>query len=223
VNILPDFNELFMNDTRVKDFHALYYNSNVWTLSTSWLGNLVQKCPTDLWIYQEIIFSTKPDLIIETGSGYGGGTLFLANMLDIIGSSNGKVISIDIIDKNRPKHDRIAYINDTSISDNVIKRLTKITENPEIKSVMVILDSDHSSKHVANELEKYYKFVTKDNYLIIEDTNINPILPDGIIVDGPYSAVQNFIKIHNEFIIDLTMHKHLLTFNPFGYLKKVAL
>lgn len=217
---MTTYNELFMNDNRVGDFHCLYYDSQVWTINTSWMGNIVQKCPLDLWVYQEIIYTTKPDLIIETGSGYGGSTLYLANMLDCINSKDGKVISIDCEGKKRPQHDRITYINDISITENVINLLTKSTEG---KSVMVILDSDHSRNYVLSELEIYSKFVTKDNYLIVEDTNINPLMPDGTMLEGPYLAVKDFIKKHSEFIIDNTMHKHFLTFNPYGYLKRISL
>jgi cephalosporin hydroxylase len=190
------------------------------------MGNIIQKCPLDLWLYQEIIYATKPDLIIETGSGFGGSTLYLANLLDIIYKDNldkGKVISIDCEGKKRPIHNRITYINDISITENVISQLTKVIEKTSSLSIMAILDSDHSKDYVLSELEIYSKFVTKDNYLIVEDTNINPLTPDGIMLEGPYMAVRNFIKKHSEFIIDNSMHKHLLTFNPYGYLKRISL
>jgi len=223
---MTEYNELFMNDSRVGDFHVLYYENQVWTVNTSWMGNIIQKCPLDLWLYQEIIYATKPDLIIETGSGFGGSILYLANLLDIIYKDNldkGKVISIDCEGKKRPIHNRITYINDISITENVISQLTKVIEKTSSLSVMAILDSDHSKDYVLSELEIYSKFVTKDNYLIVEDTNINPLTPDGIMLEGPYMAVRNFIKKHSEFIIDNSMHKHLLTFNPYGYLKRISL
>jgi cephalosporin hydroxylase len=40
---------------------------------------------------------------------------------------------------------------------------------------MVILDSDHSKRHVLAELQAYSRFVSIGNYLIIEDTNISKI------------------------------------------------
>ena len=65
----------------VAAFHELYYDSRVW-LNTSWLGAPTQKCPLDLWIYQEILHETRPDVIVESGTAGGGSALFLACVLD---------------------------------------------------------------------------------------------------------------------------------------------
>ena len=34
---------------------------------SSYFGIQAWKCPTDFWMYQEIIFETRPDVIIEIG------------------------------------------------------------------------------------------------------------------------------------------------------------
>ena len=53
--------------------HELYYNSRQRTWkNTYWLGQRAEKCPLDLWVYQEILFETRPDVIIETGTAEGG-------------------------------------------------------------------------------------------------------------------------------------------------------
>src|SRR3712207_7119240 len=38
---------------------------------THWLGVRTLKCPLDLWIYQEIICGSRPDVIVETGTSQG--------------------------------------------------------------------------------------------------------------------------------------------------------
>ena len=89
----------------VDQFHKIYYEPVHWEdgpiFNTFWLGVQTLKCPLDLWIYQEIIFelirNNKPLVIIETGTHLGGSALFLACICDSIG--NGRIISIDIIDK----------------------------------------------------------------------------------------------------------------------------
>lgn len=82
----------------IRDFHNLYYNGlhgqGKIFQHTSWMQVPCFKCPLDLWIYQEIIAEIQPDLIIETGTLFGGSALFMAHMLDIIGK--GEVITIDI-------------------------------------------------------------------------------------------------------------------------------
>ena len=88
--------------------------------------------------------------------------------------------------------------------------------------VMVILDSDHSEKHVARELEIYSQLVSPGCYLIVEDTNVNghPVFPNH--GPGPMEAVEKFLQARQDFTVDRDMEKFYLTFNPKGYLKKMV-
>ena len=202
----------------INQFHVLYYNSlsQTWN-NTYWMGIPVLKCPLDLWIYQEIIFKTRPDIIIECGTAKGGSALYLASVCDLV--NNGRVITVDIEDnKDKPKHKRITYLLGSSISKQIIEKIKKLVGN---KKIMVILDSDHSKQHVLSELKIYSKFVTKESYLIVEDTNINnhPVLSN--FGPGPMEALKEFLKENKNFIIDKEKEKFYLTFNPKGYLKKI--
>ncbi len=202
----------------INDFHKLYYNlQNQTWMNTYWLGVITQKCPLDLWIYQEIIFKVKPDLIIETGTAKGGCALFLASLCDLI--NRGEVITIDISeDKERPHHPRIKYILGSSLSKEVIKKIEKYTKD---KKILVILDSNHRKEHVLKEMEFYGRLVSKNSYLIVEDTNINGHPVFSGFGPGPWEAVEEFLKKNKDFIINREREKFLLTFNPRGYLKKI--
>lgn len=206
----------------VEKFHQLYYSaatfSKTWS-QTLWLGTHALKCPFDLWIYQEIIHELKPELIVETGTAYGGSALFLASCLDLVGK--GQVITIDIENREgRPQHKRINYLLGSSTWEAILARVTEysIGKSP----IMVILDSLHSKEHVLNELRLYSKLVTYGSYLIVEDTNINghPVEPNS--GPGPMEAVLEFMNENSEFLVDRSKEKFYLTFNPGGYLKKVA-
>lgn len=202
----------------VDPFHTLYYDSKVWT-ETTWFGVRTQKCPLDLWIYQEIIYELRPDVIIETGTLNGGSALFLASLCDLL--KKGKVITIDISNKKaRPRHPRIQYLLGSSISEGVVEGVSRMLRPKDI--VMVILDSDHSKNHVLHELRTYSRFVTRGSYLIVEDTNINghPVYPE--FGPGPMEAVEEFLKETNEFVVDSGRERLYLTFNPRGYLRKIA-
>jgi cephalosporin hydroxylase len=87
--------------------------------------------------------------------------------------------------------------------------------------VMVMLDSDHSKENVSNEMDIYSRFVTKGSYLIVEDTNVNghPSAPEH--GPGPFEAVQEFLKSRSDFELDMECQRHLLTFNPSGWLRKI--
>lgn len=204
----------------IKEFHKLYFyeKEKTWKNNTFWLGVPVAKCPLDLWIYQEIINETKPDVIVEAGTAYGGSALFLASMCDLV--NHGQVITIDLeAQPNRPRHARIRYVSGSSVSANVIAEVNNFI-TPAAR-VMVILDSDHSAEHVRRELETYSPLVTVGCYLIVEDTNINghPVLPR--FGAGPLEAVQSFLENSTEFERDLAREKLLMTFNPGGYLRRI--
>ncbi|MFH1943878.1 MAG: CmcI family methyltransferase [bacterium] len=205
----------------VDAFHKLYYDTHIFGKTwgnTFWLGIRARKCPLDLWVYQEIIFELKPDIIIECGTANGGGSLFLANMCDLI--HHGEIITIDIEDKEgRPQHQRITYLLGSSISKEIVDQVGQRISNED--KVMVILDSDHSKDHVLKELQLYSQFVTKDSYLIVEDSNINnhPVAPD--FGPGPMEAIEEFLKENKDFIVDKNREKFYMTFNPKGYLHRI--
>ncbi|MGB3683216.1 MAG: CmcI family methyltransferase [Rubrobacteraceae bacterium] len=206
----------------VNDFHRLYYDSHssggTWQ-DTFWQGVPVWKCPLDLWIYQEIIFDSKPDVIIETGTAFGGSASFLASMCDLVG--HGKVITIDLEDREgRPRHERIQYVRGSSTSGEVFEQVERSTAGAD--KTLVILDSDHRKQHVLEELEMYKQFVEKGSYIIVEDTNVNghPVLPN--FGPGPMEAVESFLKKNEDFIVDDGKEKFYMTFNPRGFLKKVS-
>lgn len=205
----------------VDEFHRLYYDSHILARTrgtTLWLGIPVAKCPLDLWVYQEIIYEVRPDIIIESGTWCGGTALFLASICDLVG--NGKIVSIDIEDKEgRPKHERIEYILGSSTSAATVEKVKELIKNKDI--VIVILDSDHQKEHVLSELNVYSRFVRKGGYIIVEDTNINghPVASD--FGPGPMEAVGEFCRESGDFAVDRTRHKFYLTFNPNGYLRRV--
>ncbi|MCA9381173.1 class I SAM-dependent methyltransferase [Candidatus Dojkabacteria bacterium] len=207
------------NDEVVNAFHDFYYKSGVWE-QTKWMGHTIYKCPFDMWIYQEIFFEIKPDLIIETGTWQGGSALYMAQLLDLM-NSNGKIITIDIEDfPNRPQHDRITYYKGSSVAEETIEMVAN--EAKKSKTVLVILDSDHSKDHVLKELELYNQFVSDNSYLIVEDSNVNghPTYPE--FGPGPMESIDAFLESNKNFKVDESREKFFITFNPRGYLKKIA-
>lgn len=201
-------------------FHRTFYEAGSYKktwMDTFWMGVRIYKSPFDMWVYQEILFEKRPDLIIETGTANGGSALFLAHMLEIIG--DGEIVTIDIESLNPPPHARIKYLLGSSVSPEIIGELTRRTVG---KRVMVILDSDHSAKHVLRELELYAPLVTLGQYLVVEDTNINGHPVHKRFGPGPWEAVSTFLREHNNFRVDKLREKFLLSFNPNGFLLKDA-
>lgn len=199
------------------EFHRAWYDSGVWQ-TTQWRGRPIQKCPMDLFIYQEILYETRPEFVIETGSYWGGSACFLRDMLLLLGVG-AKVVTIDIRPPDPASHvSGIEYVKSSSIEPDIVARMTRESRG---KKTMVILDSDHSCAHVRRELELYAPMVSPGQYLIVEDTNVNghPVLPG--YGAGPMEATDEFLAHHPEFERDPSREKLMLTQNPGGYLRRL--
>lgn len=204
-------------------FLKKYYNvlNEGWTY---YLGIESKQYPTDNWIMQEIISEVKPDFIIETGTGAGGTALFYATILEKI-NENGKVITIDSrpydpkVSEFKIWRERVEVIRGNSVSPEVITAIAK-----QIKGkVLITLDSNHLKEHVLKELELYAPLVSLNSYIVIQDTHLNGHPNHHICVpgEGPLEAVEEFLKINNDFEIDPTKEKYFITQNPSGFLKRI--
>jgi len=204
----------------VRRFHDLYYrrwsSQGADTINLSWFGHLLLKCPLDLWVYQELLVRTRPDVVLETGTWCGGSALYFAMILDHIG--HGRVITVDLnVQPNRPEHARISYIAGSSVDATVVAR---VREEVGSDRVLVVLDSDHRAGHVYDELIAYSPLVQTGDYLIVEDTNVNGHPTYSDFGPGPMEALDRFLSESDEFIVDERCERFLMTLYPRGYLKR---
>ena len=204
----------------ISNFHNLYFrlNEKKSGLLLSWMGYQTGKLPSDLWVYQEMLYSIRPDLIIECGTHHGGSALFLANMLEMLGS--GRVITIDLYPRDgRPEHELITYLSGSSTDKKIFNLITEqISPNDR---VLVILDSDHTMDHVQAELELYKSLITVGSYLVVEDTFLGGHPSHENFGPGPMKAVKQFLNSNSNFVIDKSLEKFLFTLNRNGFLKRI--
>lgn len=200
----------------------------------TWMGRPIIQAPQDIVGMQEIIWSVKPDLIIETGIAHGGSLIFSASMLELIGGS-GKVVGVDIDIRahNRaeieahPMYKRIELIQGSSIDAGIAEQVRRIAEG--YSRVMVVLDSNHTHQHVLEELELYAQLVSVGSYLVVFDTFVED-MPPGFFADRPWdvgdnpkTAVFEFLEKNKNFEIDNVIeNKLLVTSAPSGFLKRVG-
>ena len=199
----------------------------------TWLGRPIIQFPQDIIATQEIIWATKPDLIIETGVARGGSMIFYASMLELLGG-NGIVVGIDIDIRphNRkeiemhPFAGRIRMIEGSSVDESVVERVREFAERKQ--RVLVALDSNHTHAHVLQELKHYSQFVTEGSYLLVFDT-ITEYMPPEFSANRPWSpsdnpgtALREFLSATDRFVVDEAVDKKLLiTATPGGYLRCV--
>ncbi len=214
-----------------------------------WLGRPIIQYPQDIVAMQELIWSVKPDLIIETGIAHGGSLIFSASMLALLELTeavenkmppNAQVpkrkvlgIDVDIRPHNRaaieahPMASRIQMLQGSSIDPDVIGKVKTIAAG--FSRVLVCLDSNHTHEHVLAELEAYAKLVSIGSYCVVFDTIIEDF-PKDLFPDRPWgpknnpkTAVWEYLKSNPEFEIDKSIqNKLLITVAPDGYLKRVS-
>lgn len=203
-----------------------------------WMGRPIIQYPQDILAVQEIIWSVKPELIVETGIAHGGSLIFSASMLELNAISGGPKdaqvigIDIDIRAHNRaaieahPMARRIRMIEGSSVAPEVVSAVKAKAAGKG--SVLIMLDSNHTHDHVLAELEAYADLTTIGSYCIVFDTVIED-MPEDAFANRPWSrgnnaktASRDFLKRHPEFEVDQSMqHKLLITVAPDGYLKRV--
>jgi cephalosporin hydroxylase len=213
-----------------------------------WLGRPIIQFPQDIVAMQELIWSTKPDLIIETGIAHGGSLIFSASMLALLDmfdaieaghkldpkASRRKVLGIDIdirahnraAIETHPMASRIQMIQGSSIAPEIIEQVRAVAAN--YSHVLVCLDSNHTHDHVLAELQAYAPLTSKGSYCVVLDTVIED-MPKEMFPDRPWgpgnnpkTAVWEYLKTHTEFEIEKSIpQKLMITVASDGYLKKV--
>jgi cephalosporin hydroxylase len=215
----------------------------------SWMGRPVIQYPQDIVAMQELIWSVKPDLIIETGIAHGGSLIFSASMLALLDlydaietgltvdpkKSSRKVLGIDIDIRahNRmaieahPMASRIEMIQGSSIAPDIIEQVKAIAA--KYSRILVCLDSNHTHDHVLAELEAYGLLTSIGSYCVVFDTVVED-MPKEVFSDRPWgpsnnpkTAVWKYLESCTAFEIDKSIHNKLLvTVAPDGYLKRIC-
>jgi len=177
----------------------------------TWLGRPIIQHPEDLIRFQEVLYSVKPDVLVETGVAHGGSLIFYAALFKAMGK--GRVIGVDI--EIRPHnraaieaHDLSSYITlieGDSVAPETLEQVRSHIAPQE--RVMVVLDSDHSYAHVSRELAAYHPLVTTGSYIVATD-GIMQNLEDvprgqpGWGQDNPARAAREFVGNSPDFILD---------------------
>jgi cephalosporin hydroxylase len=214
-----------------------------------WMGRPIIQYPQDIVAMQELIWSVKPDLIIETGIAHGGSLVFSASQLALLDlceaaqqgttvdprRSRRQVIGIDIDIRphNRaaieahPLASRIHMFQGSSVAPEIVAQVKEAASGA--RCVLVCLDSNHTHEHVLAELEAYAPLTSVGSYCVVFDTVVEDI-PQALCGDRPWgpgnnpkTAVREYLRSHPEFEIDKSIqHKLQITVAPDGYLKRVA-
>ncbi len=193
-----------------------------------WMGRPIIQLPQDIIAVQEIIMSTKPDLIIETGIAHGGSLIFSASMLALLdladeaapmnrrdqANNPRKVIGIDIDIRSHnrdaleahPLFSKVELLQGSSIDKDIVDRVVETSRM--YNKIMICLDSHHTHDHVLAELNFYAPLVSPGCYCVVFDTLVEQ-LPDSFFPDRPWGKGNNPATAMKEFVKSLENEKVL--------------
>jgi len=245
--------EAISRDEKLKAEAANFMKASVqpqYSYNFRWMSRPIIQYPQDIVAMQELIWSVRPDLIIETGIAHGGSLIFNASMLALLDMTDAieagasslapsvsqrKVLGVDIdirahnlaAIQAHPMASRIQMIEGSSVATEVVAQVKEFAGN--FQNVMVLLDSNHTHDHVLAELEAYAPLTSVGSYCVVFDTLIED-MPTDMYPDRPWgpgnnpkTAVWQYLEEHSEFEIDKTIHdKLLITVASDGYLKRLG-
>jgi cephalosporin hydroxylase len=202
-------------------YHRWYYDSGVWA-KLMFLGVPTLKSVSDMWNYQEIIHALKPSVVVEFGTSFGGSTLFFSTIQKMV-SPVSRVFTVDpaphmIVPQVRD-NPHIECMAASSTEPRVAARIQQLRGDFP-GPVFAILDSDHSARHVLEEMRLLRPVLQPGDYLVVEDSNINghPVLPGW--GDGPLEALEAYEREHpDDYLRDIEREsKFGFTFAVRGFL-----
>lgn len=178
----------------------------------SWMGRPIIQHPEDLVRLQEVIYTLKPDVIIETGVAHGGSLILYASLMKAMGQGRTVVgVDLEIRPHNRTAiethelHSMLRLVEGNSVAPEIVAQAASFVRAGD--KVLVILDSNHSRAHVAAELEAYHHLVTPGSYIVATDGIMREVadVPRGVPewrYDNPAQAAEDFAARHPEFVIE---------------------
>lgn len=204
-----------------------------WLHQATWFGEPVLNLPQDMFAIQEIMWRTRPDFVIEVGVAWGGGMLFEATLLEMLGGQ--KVIGVDVFipDDLRARlhaHTRLSprliLIEGDSTTSETLAEVKRVLNGS--RKVLVILDSNHTHEHVLRELRVFGELPEKGQYLLCCDTIVE-YMPPQVHVSRPWgpgnnpaTAVAEFLSECDRFEVDHEITRpRLFSSHPGGYLRAV--
>jgi cephalosporin hydroxylase len=172
----------------------------------------------DLWVYQEIIWETEVEAVIEIGVAHGGTTLWLSDTLQAVVRDRAKVVSIDVSAPERSLPPQATFLQGDSLDPAIIRAAADACAG---RRTMVIADGDHSAQHVLGELRAYGPLVSPGCYFIAEDSIVD-VMDWKPFTPGPGRAVADFLAESDLFTVDRSRERYLLTYCPGAFLQRVA-
>jgi len=170
-----------------------------------WCGVPIIRHPDDIVLQQEIMWSTKPAKVIETGIARGGSVVLSSSLLDMI-SKGGAVLGLDIQILPHTFEALATWttsgkiiLQECDTSTDVAAEIVKEFIGDETLPILLILDSNHTHDHVLAELQTFAPLLPHGSVVMVADTIIEE-MPAGHYPDRPWGKGNNPLTAVNAFL-----------------------
>lgn len=194
----------------------------------------LSKFPEDLKIYEELIWESNANVVIEIGSHFGGSALWFRDRLRSMSyypdRRKGKVVVIELnanltrkcLSKVDPSWEEDIFLIEGSVLDYEVLNLVSSLVDASDR-VFVVEDSAHVYETTYATLDNYAKFVCPGGYIVIEDGVVDieelrlPGWPSGVI-----PAVTDWINGPNgsRFVVRRDLERYGLTCHVNGFIQR---
>jgi cephalosporin hydroxylase len=185
--------------------------------ATTYLGEPIDVAPTDLFAYQEAIATARPDWIVETGSGFGARTRYLADVCELVGHGTVLTVGTDPIG-DRIEHPRVRHVEGVPHAQSTIDAVREVVGEG---TAIVLLGTRGEQHPTTAEFIGYSPMVPPGSWVIVERTVVNGHPVWAGHGPGPGEAVKQILTLHGDFVADASLEKHSLSFNAGGFLRRV--
>jgi len=131
--------------------------------SIPYKGYEMSKFPCDLFIYPDIIYRYKPDVIVEIGTQRGSSAIYFS---DLIAAHKGRVVTIDI---HPPEEEMLRRLSEKGIAFlkgdiNAPEIIESVREYCNCKDCLIVDDGSHRQDDVFNAFRLLRPLVPKGGF-----------------------------------------------------------
>tara|TARA_B110000090_G_C13348924_1_gene434069 strand:+ start:136 stop:885 length:750 start_codon:yes stop_codon:yes gene_type:complete len=185
-----------------------------------WKALEMTKFPTDIYIYQELIWRSNVDVVVEVGTQAGTSAQFFSDLLKTAKRTNAVVVTIDINPVPEPHKSALDSLGVVVITGDIAKKSTqqKIVPYIKDKNFLVVDDGSHTYGDVTASLQFFQEYQSPESYMVVEDGVTDVMLSR--TSKNALNAVDDFLSVNADYVRVLDYDPWLLSTTFGGIIRR---
>ena len=203
--------------TMLENLVEALWDNQSWR-TTTWLGRPVNRYPTDLHSYQELLAQVEPSVVVVIGDddGLAGRALYLSSVLAALG--HGRVVVAGDTASDTPESDAVTVVTGAVDDPETIAAVRRAVGG-EPALLLIGLGATERVLGAFNGLED---LVRPGGFVVVENTVVNGRPVASSFGPGPHEAVVHILGSRTDWAPDVAFERFTVTFNKGGYLRRLA-